>query len=374
MLSTYIEEIGRWAGDFYYMGTGTGFIYTQTRTGEVNDFEQADCTQTGVTRSAAVWLPLSTTIRQGEQATALIGDMSDADVEHRTFLLAKAAAYTGYAYQIAGEVFCELAFDGGPAETRAQAWARAEAKFTEALQLAGQATSATDGDAVASIEDMAYVGRARAQLHLGDAAGVLADAGQVTAGFSRLAEMDGSTGRRYNRVFENMNDDEAISVHPNYLNLMVGGVPDPRVDSDSLGVIAQDALTEVWTQNKYADIGTDIPFATWREAQLMIAEADPAQIPAVINSLRATWPTIAGETYVTGGLTTDLGALLEERRRELWMQGHKLGDMLRVQADASLPDISGYLFDSGFNQRSQPYGTSTCYPLPLSEKENNPNF
>ena len=106
----------------------------------------------------------------------------------------------------------------------------------------------------------------------------------------------------------------------------------------------------------------------------MIAEADPAQIPAVINSLRATWPTIAGETYVTGGLTTDLGALLEERRRELWMQGHKLGDMLRVQADASLPDISGYLFDSGFNQRSQPYGTSTCYPLPLSEKENNPNF
>ena len=370
MLGTYIEEIGRWAKDFYFMGAGTGFIYTQTRTSEVQDFQQVDCTQTGVTRSAAVYLPLQTVIRQGEQATELIGDFSDSDVEHRAFLLAKAAAYTGYAYQIMGETFCQLAFDGGEAETPQQAWMRAEGKFTESLQLAP--TTAPSGETVASIRDMAYVGRARARLHLGDAPGVLADAGQVTAGFVRLAEMDPGTARRNNRVYENNNLNLSISVHPSYLYLMVEGVPDTRLDSDSLGVVGFDAVTEVYAQNKYADLGDDIPFSTWREAQLMIAEVDPTQSVAIINNLRAVpWGLPA---YGGGTATEILETVLEERRRELWMQGTKLGDMLRVQGDPNLPDIPGYLFETGLNQRGQAYGPATCYPLPLSESDNNTNF
>ena len=370
MLGTYIEEIGRWAKDFHFMGAGTGFIYTQTRTSEVQDFQQVDCTQTGVTRSAAVYLPLQTVIRQGEQATELIGDFKDEDIEHRAFLLAKAAAYTGYAYQIMGETFCQLAFDGGPLETPQQAWMRAEGKFTESLELAP--TTAPSGETVASIRDMAYVGRARARLNLGDAPGVLADAAQVTAGFVRLAEMDAGTARRYNRVYENNNLNISISTHPSYLNLMVEGVPDTRVDSDSLGVIGFDAVTEVYAQLKYADLGADIPFSTWREAQLMMAEVDPTQSVAIINNLRAVpWSLPA---YGGGTATEILETVLEERRRELWMQGSKLGDMLRVQGDPNLPDIPGYLFDTGLNQRGQAYGTATCYPLPLSESDNNTNF
>ena len=46
----------------------------------------------------------------------------------------------------------------------------------------------------------------------------------------------------------------------------------------------------------------------------------------------------------------------------------------RVQGDPNLPDIPGYLFDTGLNQRGPAYGTATCYPLPLSESDNNPNF
>ena len=372
MIGTYIEEIGRWAKDFYFMGAGTGFIYTQTRTSEVQDFEQVDCTQTGVTRSAAVYLPLQTVIRQGEQATELIGDFKDEDVEHRAFLLAKAAAYTGYAYQIMGETFCQLAFDGGPAETPQQAWMRAEAKFTESLQLAP--TTAPSGETVASIMDMARVGRARARLNLGDVPGVLADAGGVTAGFVRLAQMDGGTARRSNRVYENNNRDRGSSVHPSYLYLMVEGVPDTRVESDSLGQVGFDGITQMYAQNKYADLGADIPFSTWREAQLMIAEVDPTtQGVAIIDGLRMT---PHGLPAYTGGTTTTeiLELVLEERRRELWMQGSKLGDMLRVQGDPNLPDIPGYLFETGLNQRGQAYGTATCYPLPLSETDNNTNF
>ena len=371
MLATHIEEIGRWSNDFYHTGRGTGMIYTTTRTTEVVDFIQVDCTQPGPTRSAAVWLPLTTTIAQGEQATELIGAFPDNEVEHKAFLLAKAAAYTGYAYQIAGEAMCQMAFDGGPPETPAQAWTRAEGKFTDALTLAGQATSAPSGDDVASIRNMAYVGRARARLHL-NVAGVVADADQVTAGFERFAQMDAGTQRRYNRVYLRNNEDEANSVHPKYLNLMVEGVPELRVVSDSIGNVSQDAVTIVWTQQKYLSLAADIPFSTWREAQLMIAEVDPTRSVAIIDNLRAVpW----GLPAYSGGTAIEiLETVLEERRRELWLQGNKLGDMLRVQARADLPDIPGYLFDTGLNQRGQAYGPETCYPLPFSETENNPNF
>ena len=55
----------------------------------------------------------------------------------------------------------------------------------------------------------------------------------------------------------------------------------------------------------------------------------------------------------------------EERRRELFIEGHRLNDMLRL----------GIPFPSGadpFNDRR--YGDTTCFPLPDVEKENNENI
>jgi hypothetical protein len=382
MMSTYLEEIGRWAKDFYYMNTGTGFIYTQLRTREVEDFEQVDCRQTGPTRSAAVWLPLNTARAQGEQALEIVGEFSDETVDHRSFLLAKAHAYTGYTYQIAGETLCELAFDGGPMVTRQVAWGIAEQHFTDALQFASQATSAPSGEDVGSIRDMALVGRARARLHLGDTQGVVEDASQVDLGFVRYVQTDEITGRRYNRVYENNNLDIGTSVHPSYHNLEVQGVPDPRVPLEQLGVIAFDAVTDVHTQQKYLSLGADILFSTGREAQLMIAEVQGGQTAVnIINMLRATvedLPWVTGDhdlpVFVSSDPDEILAQVLEERRRELWLQGTKLGDMLRVMERADLPMIEGLEFETGLNQRGQAYGFGTCYPLPLAEKDNNPNF
>ena len=382
MLSTYVEEIGRWAKDFYYMNTGTGFIYTQLRTREVEDFEQVDCTQTGPTRSAAIWLPLSTARAQAEQAIELVSDFSDEALDHKDFLLAKAHAYTGYTYQLAGETLCELAFDGGPLVTREGAWGIAEQHFTDALQFASQATSAPDGEDVGSIRDMALVGRARTRLYLRETQGVVDDASQVDLGFIRYVQTDGITGRRYNRIYENNNRDISTSVHPSYQNLEVEGVADPRVPLEQLGVIAFDAVTDVHTQQKYLSLGADIPFATGREAQLMIAEVQGGQTAVnIINMLRATvedLPWVTGDhdlpVFVSSDPDEILAQVLEERRRELWLQGTKLGDMLRVLERADLPMIEGLEFETGLNQRDQAYGSGTCYPLPLSEKDNNPNI
>ncbi len=53
----------------------------------------------------------------------------------------------------------------------------------------------------------------------------------------------------------------------------------------------------------------------------------------------------------------------EERRRELYLQGTKIGDLLRVD----IPGVSTDDFETGTNQRGNQYGTNTCYPLPDQE-------
>ena len=56
--------------------------------------------------------------------------------------------------------------------------------------------------------------------------------------------------------------------------------------------------------------------------------------------------------------------VLEERRRQLFSEGHRYVDMLRK----NLP------FITGVNRKGQTFGTVTCVPLPDVETRNNPNL
>jgi hypothetical protein len=220
---------------------------------------------------------------------------------------------------------------------------------------------------------MSLVGRARARLNLGDDAGVLEDAGQVDVGFVQYAQTDGGNDRRYNRVFDRNNRDAAATaIHPSYTNLMVGGVPDPRVPVELLDVIPFDNVSQPWIQHKYDDLGADIPFATWREAQLMIAEVSGGQTAVdIINSLRASvtdLPWVDEDPGLPAFVSSDEAEIAaqvwEERRRELFLQGTKIGDLLRVD----IPSVTTDDFETGVNQRGGQYGPNTCYPLPDQER------
>ena len=80
-----------------------------------------------------------------------------------------------------------------------------------------------------------------------------------------------------------------------------------------------------------------------------------------INRLRAA----QGIPNVTAEEAADPMALvIEERRRQLFSEGHRLNDMLRHH----IP------FPTGVNHKGQPWGTMTCMPLPDQEKLNNPNI
>ena len=63
-----------------------------------------------------------------------------------------------------------------------------------------------------------------------------------------------------------------------------------------------------------------------------------------------------------------LATIVEDRRRELFLEGHRLGDMRRLSIP--LNPASGTAYPGGGGL----YGTQTCFPLPDVERVNNPNI
>jgi hypothetical protein len=121
---------------------------------------------------------------------------------------------------------------------------------------------------------------------------------------------------------------------------------------------------EASQQQKFIGSGAvPLPIASWNEAQLILAEAVGGQAGIdAINRVRAangvTTPLVADPA-------SDITALvIEERRRQLFSEGHRLNDMLRK----NIPSITGV------NRKGQTFGTVTCVPLPDVETQNNPNF
>lgn len=301
-----------------------------------------------------VWQPLQTARWQAEQAFEKIEGYPDAEVPNKTELLATAAAYEGYSLTLIGEGFCQATVNVGPALQPEEVLGMAEERFTEAIDLAGSA-------GVSDILNMARVGRARVRNNLGDATGAATDAEQVQEGFVKTATYSSASERRENTVFLYNRRLVMVSVDPDFRNLEVQGVPDPRVPVTDAGRVGHDGVTSLWFQDLYTDAGSPIPIATWDEAQLIIAESKGGQEAVdAINRLRDK----AGLPEFESNDSQEIrDQIIEERRRELWLQSHRLNDKLRFD----LP------FATGTNHKGQPYGSTTCLPLPDAESKNNPN-
>jgi starch-binding outer membrane protein, SusD/RagB family len=302
-----------------------------------------------------VYTPLQVARFTASDSYKRIQAFPDAAVPNKTSLLATAAAYEGYALTLLGEGFCQMAIDGGPAITPAQTLALAEARFTDAMQLATTAANTP-------ILNFATLGRARVRLDQGNKSGADADAKLLPQGFVLNATYDAAAERHRNRVYVDNFVNLYTSVDPRFRNLTFGGVADPRVPTKNANRLGNDGVTALWQQLRYTTETSSMPIATWNEAQLIIAEAEGGQ-PAVdaINRLH----TAAGLPPFS---STDPAAIIaqvyEERRRELFLTGHRLNDMLRL----------GIPFDSGTDAKGQPFGTTTCLALPDVETLNNPNI
>jgi hypothetical protein len=315
------------------------------------------CPANRAATSMGFYTPLQQARFQLDDAAARATDFTDAQVPTRPKILTEMRAYAGYTYTLLAEGMCDMALDNGPKMTKADVLAVAEKRFTDAIALA-----TTLGDA--SLKNMAIVGRARTRLDLGNLTGAAADAALIPAGFVRNAEYSETTPARENRLYNLTVRNDFLSVSPDYRNLTVGtGQPDPRVKVTDMKRIGPDNVTPMWQQQKFTGSGAvSLPIASWAEAQLILAEASGGQAAIdAINRVRA----VAGVPALTPPAGSDIVALvLEERRRQLFSEGHRYVDMLRK----SLP------FTTGVNRKGQTISNLTCVPLPDVETRNNPNF
>jgi hypothetical protein len=308
-------------------------------------------------QTPGVYRPLSTARWAADNALGYLQVWTDAEVPNREALIARAALYAGFSYNLLGMAMCSAAIDGGPEVTSTDLLQAAEGRFTTAMQ-AGSSAGLTD------VATAAQAGRARVRLYLGDESGALADAAAVPLAFGFDATASQDNTRRYNRVFHSNVLNTNYSVEPQSRNLTTGGVEDPRTLTSNAGTNANDGTT-LWVQHKYPDYGSPIPVVTGGEALLIRAEIEGAQVAVgYINQLRARHSLPLFESTDEGEIRE---ALVEERRRELWLQGHRQYDMARF--DVPLEPAAGTAYPKGGL-----YGSTTCLPLPDIERFNNPNI
>jgi starch-binding outer membrane protein, SusD/RagB family len=333
----------------------------------LNAYATATCNNTQV---MGPYTPVNIARYQGDVILRALEGWTDAQVAGRTNLISQAAAHAGYSLILLGEGMCTGAIDGGPELSRAQIFAEAEARFNTAIT----AAQAASND---SILNMSRVGRARARLNQGNLAGARTDAVAVPSTFLRLASYSAppASARRQNIIHVQGFIGFYSSIDPTLRGLTVEGVPDTRVPVEDAGRNGHDGQTRVWRTTKYPQPNSSIPIASYDEAQLIVAEVDAASAAtagnalAIIQNLR----TRAGLPQYTGGTTqAEIQALVrEERRRELFLEGQRLNDIIRF--NITLSPAAGTPFKNGGVYGSA-VGSQACFPLPDVERNNNPNI
>ncbi len=312
-----------------------------------------DCTEIGV------YTPVQTSRASAERILWLLKQWTDEQVPNRAMLITVAAAHAGYSLVLLGEGFCSMAISSldenrkpvhGGEITRDSVFRLAEARFAEAIPSSD-----------ASIRNMAYLGRAKARQNLGRLPEAKADAQQLPAAFVRDVTASAISARRQNRVWS----ESRATLWGSLVAEPYKSMTDPRV---SFVTTTQKTVVgiEVVYQTKYTSASSPIPFATGDEAQLIIAEADiianPNNALTIINAFR-------GRGNQPALSTTDpvvlKDALIDQRRRELFLEGQHLGDLIRYSITPMPPAGTPY-------HGSGTYGNQLCMPLPAAERLNNP--
>jgi hypothetical protein len=343
------------------MSSSTNFDYDRRTLPTTAAYGTATC---GNNQTPPIYSSLSIPRAAGDTIYAKLQGWTDAEVPNRQKLMGQAAVYTGYALVLLGEGMCSAAINMGPELTPAQLFAEAKKRFDNAVTAATAANDATT-------LNLALLGRARAELDAGDKAAAGTDAAKIPAGFVVNVSTNATNVRQQNFAFLTINQSKWASVDPAFRGLTVTGAPDPRVATTNLNHPTTTGVA-LWGADKYGSLATTMPVARYAEAQLIVAESKLAasDIPgavAAINAARATHPGLALYDATGQSAAQVLAQIQEERRRELFLEGHRLGDLRRY----GLPILpaAGTPFLSGGT-----YGTQTCFPLPDVERINNPNI
>lgn len=291
-------------------------------------------------------------------------------------------AVAGYTYVLAGEFLCESPMNnGGEIFTSNEISAMALPRFDEAIRIATAAKaagrSAADADEIINI---ANTGKARAALQIGNDALAITAASAVPANFVYwLAYSENSQDENNWFYSATTGSNHNLGVDATFRDLndpRVRHRPDGRRGHNNSTVLYtpfQSPAFGDWTaagENKGFERDTKIRLASGLEARYIRAEAEgPTPLTlALVNERRA----VGNQAPVA--LTGDalMAELREQKRRDFFLNGNRLGDLRRWEARGI-----GNFFPTGRHPNPEwaaDYGTSTCIPIADEEKIGNPNI
>ena len=310
--------------------------------------------------------------------------------------IARMKVFGGYSYIMLGEYFCESPINLSAALPSDSLLYRAIGDFAEALSYAKTAKGAAAvGTTTAdSIISLATIGTARAYLQLGNKAKAIEFANQVINGqtyagdFTYSVVYSENTSLPNDFLFSaNTGSTRYMGVDASFRNLKVGTVNDVRVRHTSTPQSAHNALTIIYTPylapshggydravaNQTFQKSTSIRLASTLEAQYIVAEAQgpTAATLAFVNARRAYGANNAGGTDVNLSGDALMAELRDQRRRDFYLDGHRLGDLRRYKAQYNVDQ-----FPSGPHPNVDwgNYGTATCFMPTRAEQIGNPNY
>lgn len=314
----------------------------------------------------------------------ILGDSASSDIR-----VARILAYGGYTYTLIGEQLCGSPIDGGPLLSSDSLLKIGVARFNEAIRTAeayrASVTAAASRQVADSILAFARVGAARASLNLNDKAQAITYASAVPAGFEFRAYYSENTAREYQPFRDAMSAETAGSNR----FVSASNTPfealrtqnDPRVPFGPTTEVVQGGLA-AWVPNAtsaFSQYTGTLPggeisrtgfmrVASKLEADYIVAEAQgpTAATLAFVNARRAVGqqPAVA---LAGDALMADLR---EQRKRDFYMNGQRLGDMRRYKRYYNVDEYQRGAYPG--TTTGEVYGPQECFPLTLNELLYNP--
>jgi hypothetical protein len=293
---------------------------------------------------------------------------------------AKILLWAGYANRLLGENMCDAVIDGSGKLPYTTYLTRADSEITEALAIAMTAN-------VTKFINAARAARAAVKLDLGKVPEAVADANTIADNFVFAMPYFTTDQDQYNRIFWATANQpyRAHTVWNTVNDQYYTDTKDPRVPwasdpNQPVGDAAVLSLGRVtWHKElKFAKQDAAINLSTGWEMRLIEAEAalganDLTTAMTLINKHRVA---LGLQPWTAATIPDGWTALRRERGIELWLEGRRLNDLRRWKA-ASAPGTMSPLEQPGTGTNGAPsYLTQQdlCFPIPTSEKQNNPNL
>ncbi|MEO6445422.1 MAG: RagB/SusD family nutrient uptake outer membrane protein [Gemmatimonadaceae bacterium] len=291
-------------------------------------------------------------------------------------LMAQALVWRGFAYRVLGESMCVSVINKGPSTPARDNLVRAESAFTAAIAVATAANNA-------SLTSAAYAGRAQVRVGLGNWAGAVTDAGNVSSTFKyQMPYYSNVDEYGYNRTMWSSTAQsfyKATSAWGTWYASYYDATKDPRVPYITTALTGAGAFPPVgkvnwWPQAKYTTQTAGINLASGREARLIEAEAAlrNSDITTAMAKIDANRAAVGAPVAPRPASLAEAWTLLKkERGIELWLEGRRIGDIRRWAANNTPGSLNALEVPGATSYLT---GQSTCFPVSREELNTNPNL